>query len=127
MKNKPQISDLDVFCVVVESQSFVGAATELGVSPAFISKRIQILEKTLDCKLLNRSTRNISLTEDGKYIYEQSRRILVDLEYMTEALSCKNDMLAAIFTSPAASAWAVNTSPLYCHNCLKTTPNSSCN
>ena len=83
MKNKPQISDLDVFCVVVESQSFVGAATELGVSPAFISKRIQILEKTLDCKLLNRSTRNISLTEDGKYIYEQSRRILVDLEYMT--------------------------------------------
>ena len=65
MKNKPQISDLDVFCVVVESQSFVGAATELGVSPAFISKRIQILEKTLDCKLLNRSTRNISLTEDG--------------------------------------------------------------
>ena len=85
MKNKPQISDLDVFCVVVESQSFVGAATELGVSPAFISKRIQILEKTLDCKLLNRSTRNISHTEDGKYIYEQSRRILVDLEYMTEA------------------------------------------
>ena len=94
MKNKPQISDLDVFCVVVESQSFVGAASELGVSPAFISKRIQILEKTLDCKLLNRSTRNISLTEDGKYIYEQSRRILVDLEYMTEALSSKKDMLA---------------------------------
>ena len=60
MKNKPQISDLDVFCVVVESQSFVGAATELGVSPAFISKRIQILEKTLDCKLLNRSTRTTS-------------------------------------------------------------------
>lgn len=94
MKNAPQISDLDVFCVVVEKHSFVGAATELGVSPAFISKRVQILEKTLDCKLLTRSTRSISLTEDGKYIYEQARRILVDLEFMTESLNSKKDQLA---------------------------------
>ena len=94
MKNKPQFSDLDVFCAVVRCKSFSGAANEIGASPAFVSKRIQVLEKTLDCKLLNRSTRNVSLTEDGKYIYEKSRRILIELDNLKETATQNNDSLS---------------------------------
>ncbi|MGM7373975.1 helix-turn-helix domain-containing protein, partial [Acinetobacter baumannii] len=68
MNNLPNLSDLKVFCTVAKLKSFVESAEELGTSPAFISKRINILENTLSCKLFHRSTRHVSLTEDGKLI-----------------------------------------------------------
>jgi len=66
----PLAEDLRVFLAVVNKQSFAAAATELGQSPAYVSKRIQILEETLNARLLHRSTRGVRLTEDG----ERARR-----------------------------------------------------
>lgn len=62
----PLNEDLRVFLTVVRKHSFAKAAVELGVSPAYISKRINALEKVLDIKLFHRSTRSIVLTEDGE-------------------------------------------------------------
>ena len=44
MNNLPNLSDLKVFCVVAKRKSFVASADELGASPAYVSKRINLLE-----------------------------------------------------------------------------------
>lgn len=84
MNNQPLLEDLRLFCVVVKNRSFVATATELGVSPAYVSKRIAILESSLNTKLLHRTTRKVAVTDDGTTIYEWSQRILEDVDQMTE-------------------------------------------
>lgn len=76
----PLNEDLRVFLMVVRKHSFAKAAIELGVSPAYISKRINILESVLNVKLFHRSTRNIALTEDGDKTYHWANRIMGDLD-----------------------------------------------
>lgn len=87
MNNLPNLSDLKVFCTVAKRKSFVESAEELGVSPAFISKRINILENNLNCKLFHRSTRHVSLTEDGKLILERVSHILDEFEELSELIN----------------------------------------
>lgn len=87
MNNLPNLSDLKVFCTVTKRKSFVASAEELGVSPAFISKRINILENNLNCKLFHRSTRHVSLTEDGKLILERVVHILNEFDEISELVN----------------------------------------
>ena len=87
MNNLPNLSDLKVFCTVAKRKSFVDSAEELGVSPAFISKRINILENNLNCKLFHRSTRHVSLTEDGKLILERVAHILDEFDEISELVN----------------------------------------
>ncbi len=75
-----RLTALEVFVKVVESQSFAAAARQLGLSPAMASKHIQALEERLGARLLNRTTRRLSLTEVGRGYYERSRQVLADLE-----------------------------------------------
>ncbi|MER1967587.1 LysR substrate-binding domain-containing protein [Castellaniella sp. GW247-6E4] len=84
MNNQPLLGDLRLFCLVVRNRSFVATATELGVSPAYVSKRIATLESSLKTKLLHRTTRRVAITDDGTIIYEWSQRILEDVDQMTE-------------------------------------------
>ncbi|CDL86258.1 HTH-type transcriptional regulator DmlR (fragment) [Xenorhabdus cabanillasii JM26] len=67
--------------------SFVAVAEEIGASPAFISKRIAILENVLNVSLLHRTTRRVSITEDGERIYEWAQHILNDVNQMLDELS----------------------------------------
>jgi DNA-binding transcriptional LysR family regulator len=69
-----------VFAAVVEAGGFTPAAERLGLSRAAASKHVQQLEERLGARLLNRTTRRVSVTEAGRAFYEQSRRILADLE-----------------------------------------------
>lgn len=62
----PLNEDLRVFLTVVRKQNFARAAVELGVSPAYISKRMNILESSLNVRLFHRTTRSIVLTEEGE-------------------------------------------------------------
>ena len=55
--------DLQVFIHAARLASFAAAAQELGASPAYISKRIALLESGLKVKLFHRTTRKVSLTE----------------------------------------------------------------
>ncbi|CAM9334376.1 LysR family transcriptional regulator [Acinetobacter bereziniae] len=87
MNNLPNLSDLKVFCTVAKRKSFVDSADELGVSPAFISKRINILETNLNCKLFHRSTRHVSLTEDGKLILDRVAHILDEFDEISELVN----------------------------------------
>jgi LysR family transcriptional activator of dmlA len=87
VNNLPNLSDFKVFCVVAKRRSFVESAEELGSSPAYVSKRINILETNLNCKLFHRSTRHVSLTEDGKLILEKITHILDEFDDLSELLN----------------------------------------
>lgn len=87
MNNLPNLSDLKVFCVVAKRKSFVASADELGASPAYVSKRINILENNLNCTLFHRSTRHVSLTEDGKLILERVSNILNEFDELSDLIN----------------------------------------
>lgn len=69
-----------VFSEVVARGSFVGAAQALDVSNAVVTRHVAHLEETVGVRLLNRSTRRLSLTDAGQRYHEYVRRILLDLE-----------------------------------------------
>lgn len=75
---------MNVFCKVVELGSFGAAAERLDISTSAASRMIAQLETTLQARLLNRTTRRISLTEDGRGYYERCLQLLSDLEEAEE-------------------------------------------
>ncbi|MDB5802431.1 MAG: LysR family transcriptional regulator [Rhodocyclales bacterium] len=75
---------MNVFCKVVELGSFAAAAERLDISTSATSRMIAQLETTLQARLLNRTTRRISLTEDGRGYYERCLQLLSDLEEAEE-------------------------------------------
>jgi LysR family transcriptional activator of dmlA len=85
--NFPLLADLSLFCVAARRSSFVATADHLGKSPAFVSKRIAILEKTLQVKLFDRTTRQVAITDNGEAVYQWAQRILEAANGMTEAVS----------------------------------------
>ncbi len=72
---------------VVEAHGFTAAAERLGWSKSVISRRIAELEERLGVRLLNRSTRRLSLTEAGRAYYERCVRILADIEESEAAVA----------------------------------------
>ena len=74
------LTGIRVFCMVAELRSFVAAAERLNLSPAMVSKYVMRLEDRLGSRLLNRSTRRVSLTEAGSSYFGQARQILEALD-----------------------------------------------
>ena len=81
-----------VFARVVEGGSFSAAARSLGLGPSAVSKSVAALEERLGARLLNRTTRRLSLTEVGVAYYERARAALAALE---EAEAAVTDLSAA--------------------------------
>jgi DNA-binding transcriptional LysR family regulator len=77
---------MKVFRQVVESGSFVGAAERLRLSTAMTSKHLMHLEKHMGTRLLNRSSRSLSLTESGKLFFERCKGILEEMEEAESAV-----------------------------------------
>lgn len=73
------VSRVGVFLEVAKVESFAGAARALGLTGPAISKQVQSLEEKLGVKLLNRTTRHVSLTDEGALYYEKARKALDDL------------------------------------------------
>lgn len=74
------LTSMAVFARVVEAQSFSSAARALGLSKSAVSKHIGRLEDRLAARLLNRTTRRLSLTEMGEVYYRHCARILREAE-----------------------------------------------
>jgi DNA-binding transcriptional LysR family regulator len=71
---------LRVFSQVVESGGFSAAAEKLGLSTTAASRHVAELEAHLQTRLLNRTTRRVSLTESGRAFYERAVQLIADLE-----------------------------------------------
>ena len=80
----PLAKDLQVLVEIVHCGSFSAAAAALGQTPAFVTKRIQILENTLATTLLNRSARGVALTESGQRCYEHALEILTQYQRLVD-------------------------------------------
>lgn len=78
---------LSAFVAVVEQGGFAPAARRLGVAPSSLTRQLNTLEEHLGVRLLNRSTRNVTLTEEGRQYYEDARRILEELEGADRSVS----------------------------------------
>lgn len=75
-----RFEDLRTFVAVVQSRSFAAAARRLGVVKSAVSRRVQELEERLGAHLINRSTRNLNLTDAGRLFFEKATALLAGLE-----------------------------------------------
>jgi DNA-binding transcriptional LysR family regulator len=82
-----RMASLTAFVRVVESGGFTAAARRLNLSPTMVSNHIQALEDSLGVRLLNRTTRRVSLTEIGREYYERCSQILQELAEADEVAS----------------------------------------
>lgn len=82
MYNLPKPEDLTVFCAVARFSSFKVASKELGMSPAFVSKRVRMLEEQLKVSLFHRTTRRVTLTDEGERLLALSSEILEKLDQL---------------------------------------------
>ncbi len=83
-------SDLAFFTTVARWPSLAAAAQELGVTPPAVSRRLAQLEARLGVRLLNRTTRRLSLTAEGEHYVEVGGRILRDMEALERSLGAGN-------------------------------------
>ena len=87
------LGDLEILARVVSAGSMSAAGRELGLSPAVVSKRLRRLEDRLGTRLMQRTTRQISLTEAGQGFYERVVAILAGIEE-AEAFVSRRSALA---------------------------------
>src|SRR5689334_7046914 len=76
--------DLRVFTLVARRASFAAAASELGVSRSYITKRINILETELRTRLFHRTTRQVVITDTGERVCQWAQRVLEDVDHLIE-------------------------------------------
>ena len=82
-----KLQAMEVFVQVVDSGGFTKAAESMQMPKATVSTLIRNLESALGAKLLNRTTRQVSVTADGAAYYERCLRILADVKDTEESLS----------------------------------------
>jgi DNA-binding transcriptional LysR family regulator len=104
---KDRLNSMRVFAQVVDAGSFSAAADALHISRSLASRHVSALEKELAVKLLNRSTRRLSLTEAGAQFYEHCARIVQEAELAEQALSRIQSEPAGLVKVTATPAFAV--------------------
>lgn len=87
VNNDWDLIDLRIFCAVARRSSFVAAANELGISPAYVSKRVASFEQALGVTLLHRTTRRVHVSDEGERVYAQARAVLEAAEAVTQQLA----------------------------------------
>ena len=80
------IDGMRTFVAVISEGSFSAAAGRLDMSPQLVSKYVGQLEARLGARLLNRSTRRLSITEAGQAYYERCRYILDEIDEMEKPI-----------------------------------------
>jgi DNA-binding transcriptional LysR family regulator len=88
--HSPTFHDMRIFLIVAQEGSFSAAARLLGLSPASVSRHMNALEDRLQVRLLNRSTRTLTLTEAGQLFSTKVESILGDIGQLCEQLRDAN-------------------------------------
>jgi len=80
------LNGITIFVAVVEAGSFTGGARKLNIPKGSISRKVSRLEEELGVRLLNRTTRSVTLTDAGRTYYEQCRKGLAEINYAEQLL-----------------------------------------
>ncbi len=86
-----QVSELDFFVTLSKNQSLAAAARDLDVTPSAVTKRLALIEERLGVRLINRTTRKISLTSEGEIYLAHAVTILSDIEEMELLVSNRKE------------------------------------
>ena len=105
---QPLLADLRLYCTLVRERGFAAAARALGVSNAYVSKRIALLELSLQVKLLHRTTRSVTVTEQGSVVHQWALRILEDVDQMREAVSSEQSAPSGLLRICTSSGFGRN-------------------
>ena len=99
------LNEMLVFARVVEQQSFAGAARELQLTTSAVSRSVARLETHLALKLLNRTTRSLSLTEAGAEIYQGCVQLLATAEHVQSLASQHRQQPRGLLRITAPAIW----------------------
>ena len=85
------LNDMLLFAQVVEAGSFTAAARELSMPKSTLSRRIANLEARLDCRLLQRTTRSLHLTDVGAEFYSHCKRLVEEAKNAEQAVNLSQE------------------------------------
>lgn len=107
MDKLPALEDMKVLVTAARLMSFSRAAEHLLVSPAYISKRIKLLEKNLGVALFFRSARAISLTPEGEIVRRTGEQLLQGLEAMTAELRATREEIRGVLRISCSTGFGI--------------------
>ncbi|MBJ2264549.1 LysR family transcriptional regulator [Pseudomonas sp. MF6787] len=105
---KARSDELQIFVCVIECGSISAAAEQVGQTPSAVSRTLSRLEAKLDTTLINRTTRRMDLTEEGKYFFEQAKLILEQMDELEERLSSRQKTPSGRLRINAASPFMLH-------------------
>jgi DNA-binding transcriptional LysR family regulator len=85
-----KFQEMASFVAVVEAGSFVGAADAIGMSKAAVSRHVAELEQRLGARLLQRTTRRLSLTDDGQLFFARAKEMLAAVDEAESEISSRS-------------------------------------
>lgn len=88
--------EMQTFNAVVEAGSFVKAANALDISNAAVSRYVVDMETRLGVRLLHRTTRRLSLTEEGQVFYTRSKELLAELQEAEDEITSRRDAASGL-------------------------------
>src|SRR5258707_4703258 len=101
------LNEMVIFTRVVQAGSFTVAAAELGMPKSTVSRKVSELEERLKARLLQRTTRKLSLTDVGRIYYEHCSRIVGEVEDAERAVSSLQETPRGVLrvTAPVNAAF----------------------
>ena len=105
---KTRSEELQVFVAVIDCGSISAAAEQMGQTPSAVSRTLSRLEGKLGTTLVNRTTRRMDLTEEGRFFLERSRGILQQMDDMEERLSMNRQAPAGRLRINAAAPFMLH-------------------
>jgi DNA-binding transcriptional LysR family regulator len=101
-----RFAEIKTFCTVAASGGFSSAARQLGLATSSVTRLVDALEARLGAVLLNRSTRSVTLTDRGRIYYEQSLRVLEQLDAADDSVLDQSSELCGVLRIAAPVTFA---------------------
>jgi DNA-binding transcriptional LysR family regulator len=98
-------TELHSFVQVATKGSFAAAALNEGVTPAILGRRLDALEHRLGVKLMHRSTRGLTLTEQGEQLLEQARQLLREFDEVEASIASSSSSVSGHLSVSAPAAF----------------------
>ncbi|ANN78429.1 LysR family transcriptional regulator [Bordetella flabilis] len=105
---KTTLDEMQTFITVVDTGSITAAATQLGQTVSAISRSLGRLERKLETTLLQRTTRRLALTEEGRLFLAEARRITESVDAMEEQMAVRRERPAGLLRVNAASPFMLH-------------------